>query len=155
MARWGNGPGWTIDQATEVLAALHPTFRENGYALPMHGSVSRDGQGNDLDLIAVPEELCVTPPEEMERLMCDLIGAQPAQQKPKRGLLGTWSRACVLEDGRGIDMEYRLPAPIDRRHEWASSLITLSATTAIISNFSRFQNDLVQTTSTLLQCPLL
>jgi hypothetical protein len=53
MAKWGNGPGWTIDQAMEVLVALHPTFRENGYALAMHGSVSRDGQGNDLDLIAV------------------------------------------------------------------------------------------------------
>jgi hypothetical protein len=125
MAKWGNGPGWTIDQAMKVLTVLHPAFRENGYALAMHGSVSRDGKGNDLDLIAVPEELCMTPPEEMERMMCDLIGAQPAQQEPNRGLLGTWLRACVLEDGRGIDMEYRLPAPIDRRHEWASSLITL------------------------------
>jgi hypothetical protein len=125
MAKWGDGPGWTIDQAMQVLTVLHPAFRENGYALAMHGSVSRDGKGNDLDLVAVPEELCVTPPEEMERMMCDLIGAQPAQQEPNRGLLGTWSRACVLEDGRGIDMEYRLPAPINRRHEWASSLITL------------------------------
>ena len=125
MAKWGDGPGWTIDQAMQVLTVLHPAFRENGYALAVHGSVSRDGKGNDLDLIAVPEELCVTPPEEMERIMCDLIGAQPAQQEPNRGLLGTWSRACVLEDGRGIDMEYRLPAPINRRHEWASSLITL------------------------------
>jgi hypothetical protein len=67
MAKWGDGPGWTIDQAMQVLTVLHPAFRENGYALAMHGSVSRDGKGNDLDLIAVPEELCVTPSEEMER----------------------------------------------------------------------------------------
>ena len=73
MARWGNGPGWTIEQAMQVLTVLHPAFRENGYALAMHGSVSRDGKGNDLDLIAVPEELCVTPPDGMERIMCDLI----------------------------------------------------------------------------------
>ena len=49
MAKWGNGPGWTIDQAMQVLTVLHPAFRENGYALAMHGSVSRDGKGNDLD----------------------------------------------------------------------------------------------------------
>jgi hypothetical protein len=41
---------------------LHPAFRENGYALAIHGSASRDGKGNDLDLIAVPEELCVKLP---------------------------------------------------------------------------------------------
>ena len=148
MAKWGDGPGWTIDQAMQVLTVLHPGFRENGYALAMHGSVSRDGKGNDLDLIAVPEELCMTPPEEMERMMCDLIGAQPAQQEPNRGLLGTWSRACVLEDGRGIDMEYRLPAPIDRRHDGLRRSLRYSETTAITSNFSRSQNDLRQTTST-------
>ena len=67
MAKWGNGPGWTIDQAMQVLTVLHPAFRENGYALAMHGSVSRDGKGNDLDLIAVPEELCVTSPEASAR----------------------------------------------------------------------------------------
>lgn len=125
MAKWGSGPGWTIDQAMEVLAVLHRPFRVNGYALAMHGSVSRDGKGNDLDLIAVPEQLCVTPPEEMERMMCDLIGAHPVQANPIHGLLGAWSRTCVLKDGRGIDMEYRLPGPIDRQHDWASSLITL------------------------------
>lgn len=48
-----------------------------------------------------------------------------AQDEPNHGLLGTWSRACVLQDGRGIDMEYRLPTPVDRRHEWASSLVKL------------------------------
>ena len=66
---------------------LHRAIRENGYALGIHGSVSRDGKGNDLDLIAVPEEFCVTPSEEMDRIMCDLIGAQPVQQEPNRGLL--------------------------------------------------------------------
>jgi hypothetical protein len=55
-------------------------------------------------------------------ILCDLIDADPAQDERNRGLLGTWSRACVLKDGRGI--EYRLPASMDRRHEWASSLIS-------------------------------
>ena len=27
MAKWGNGPGWTIDQAMQVLTVLHPAFR--------------------------------------------------------------------------------------------------------------------------------
>jgi hypothetical protein len=138
----------------EVLAALHPTFRENGYALAMHGSVSREGQGNDLDLIAVPEELCVTPPEEMEHLMCDLIGAQPAQQEANRGLLGTWSRACVLEDGRGIDMEYRLPTPIDHRHEWASSLITLFRDNGYHLEFFSFPERLTGNHFDLIALPL-
>src|SRR5580704_17321642 len=125
MAKWGDGPGWTIDQAMQVLTVLHPAFRENGYALAMHGSVSRDGKGNDLDLIAVPEELCATPPEEMERIMCDLIGATAVQDAPFQGTLGTWTRACVLKDGRGIDMEYRIPGPISERNEWAWSLVSL------------------------------
>jgi hypothetical protein len=125
MAKWSNGPGWTIDQAMEILAVLHPPFRANGYALTMHGSVSRDGKGNDLDLIAIPMELCVTPPEEMERIMCVMIGATAVQDAPFQGTLGTWTRACVLKDGRGIDMEYRLPAPISERNEWAWSLISL------------------------------
>jgi hypothetical protein len=28
MAKWGDGPGWTIDQAMQVLTVLHPAFRE-------------------------------------------------------------------------------------------------------------------------------
>ena len=34
----------------------------------------------------------MTPPEEMERIMCDLIGAQSAQQEPNRGLLNLVAR---------------------------------------------------------------
>ena len=74
MAKWA-----TRGRSIRHDSVLHPAFRENGYALAMHGSVSRDGKGNDLDLMAVPEELCVTPPEEMERERDELDRrAQPA-----------------------------------------------------------------------------
>jgi hypothetical protein len=45
-----------------TLSLLDLRFRENGFAVTLHGSVSLGGKGNDLDLIAVPMELAVTPP---------------------------------------------------------------------------------------------
>jgi hypothetical protein len=81
-----HAPGWTIDQAMQVMSVLTEPFRENGYTLALHGSVARQGTGNDVDLLAVPATPTVTPPEDMERLM---------------------------RDRREIDMQYRLPAPTD------------------------------------------
>jgi hypothetical protein len=68
-------------------------------------------------LLAVPAELAVTPPEKMERLMCELLHATP-DGEPIKGLLRTWSRACILLDGRQIDMQYRLPLSPD----WAGAI---------------------------------
>jgi hypothetical protein len=97
-----------------VMSLLGKPFRDNGYSLALFGSVPEQGRGNDLDLIAVPAELNVTPPETMEQIMCDVLNATPFEE-PRLGLLRTWSRACILEDGRQIDMQYRLPLPPDRR----------------------------------------
>jgi hypothetical protein len=93
----------------QVLSLLAEPFRENGYTLAIHGSVPAQGKGRDLDLIAVPAALAVTQPEIMERLMCELLRASP-DGEPSGGLLGDWSRACILEDGHQIDMQYR---PLD------------------------------------------
>lgn len=90
----------------KILSLLAEPFRENGYTLAIHGSVAAQGKGHDLDLIAVPAALTVTQPETMERLMCELLQASP-DGEPSGGLLGDWSRACILEDGHQIDMEYR------------------------------------------------
>src|SRR6266851_3746929 len=54
------------------MSLLTKPFWENGYSLALYGSVPAQGKGNDLDLLAVPAELVVTPPEKMERLMCEL-----------------------------------------------------------------------------------
>lgn len=112
--KWGapDAPGWTIEQAMRVMSMLEGPFWEHGYTLALSGSVAAHGKGNDLDLLAVPVEPCVTAPEIMERIMCDLLGGAP-DGNPKRGLLRTWSRPCILEDGRQIDMQYRLPLPPD------------------------------------------
>ena len=112
--KWGSpdAPAWTIEEAMQVMSLLGKPFRENGYCLALHGSVPEQGKGNDLDLLAVPADLTATPPEEMEHLMCALLHASPFEE-PRRGLLRTWSRACILEDGRQIDMQYRLPLPLD------------------------------------------
>jgi hypothetical protein len=101
-----------MEQAMQVMSLLAKPFWENGYSLALYGSVPAQGQGNDLDLLAVPADLSVTPPEEMERLMCALLHATPFGE-PRKGLLRTWSRACILEDGRQIDMQYRLLSPLD------------------------------------------
>jgi hypothetical protein len=116
--KWGNNdaPQWTIEQAMQALSQLHQAFLDNGYALALHGSVSRNGAGNDLDLIAVPMELSVPPPEQMEQIMCTLLGATPLPEEPRHGLLRTWARPCILNDGRQIDIEYRRPLPADRQH---------------------------------------
>ena len=110
--KWGSrdAPGWTIEQAMQVMSLLTKPFWENGYSIALYGSVPAQGKGNDLDLLAVPAELAVTPPEKMERLMCELLRATP-DGEPRKGVLRTWSRACILEDGRQIDMQYRLPLP--------------------------------------------
>ena len=94
------------------MSLLAKPFWDNGYSLALYGSVPAQGKGNDLDLLAVPAELTVTPPEEMEQFMCNLLHATPFEE-PRKGLLRTWSRACILEDGRQIDMQYRLPLPLD------------------------------------------
>jgi len=77
--KWGSpdAPGWTIEQAMRVMSLLTKPFWENGYSLALYGSVPAQGKGNDLDLLAVPAELVVTPPEKMERLMCELLRATP------------------------------------------------------------------------------
>ena len=88
-------------------------------------SVLRNGKGNDLDLIAVPMELSVTPPEEMERIMCERLDAKALPEEPKLGLLGSWTRPCILRDGRQIDMEYRFPLPADLRNANIAPILTL------------------------------
>jgi hypothetical protein len=110
--KWGspNAPSWTIEQAMQVMSLLTGPFWDNGYTLAVYGSVPTRGTGNDLDLLAVPAKRAVLPPEKMERIMCELLRATP-DGEPLRGLLRTWSRACILEDGRQIDMQYRLPPP--------------------------------------------
>lgn len=115
--KWGDpdAPRWTIEEAMRTLSLLDMRFRENGYAVTLHGSVSLGGKGNDLDLIAVPMELAVTPPEDMERILCDVLGAMPLPVEPRVGLLRTWARACILADGHQIDIEYRRPAPVDQQ----------------------------------------
>ena len=109
----------------QAISALHKPFRDNGYALTLHGSVLVDGKGNDLDLIAVPMELSVTPPEEMEHIMCELLGARALPEEPRHGILRTWARACILSDGRQVDIEYRRPAPADRQTETISSFVSI------------------------------
>jgi len=110
--KWGSSdaPGWTIEQAMHVMALLIKPFKENGYYIALHGSVSELGKGNDLDLIAVPGDHVMTQPERMERIMCAILGATPFEE-PRSGSLGDWSRPCILEDGRKIDMQYRLLPP--------------------------------------------
>ena len=65
-------------------------------AVTLHGSVSLGGKGNDLDLIAVPMELAVTPPEDMERILCDVLGAAPLRVEPRGGYseLGLGRASC-------------------------------------------------------------
>jgi hypothetical protein len=111
--KWGSpdAPGWTIEQAMQLMALLATPFLDNGYSLALCGSVPARGNGNDLDLLAVPTEVTATPPEEMERLMCKLLGATPFEE-PRTGLLRTWSRAYILGDGRQIDMQYRINPPV-------------------------------------------
>jgi hypothetical protein len=125
--KWGcdDAPQWSIEQAMHTLSLLHEAFRDNGYALTLHGSVSRNGRGNDLDLIAVPMEVAVTPPEQMEQLMCKLLGANPLPDEPRHGLLRTWARACIMEDGRQVDVEYRRPLPADRQTELLSHFLSV------------------------------
>lgn len=107
-------------QAMQLLAK---PFRDKGYRLAVHGSVPEQGKGNDLDLLAIPSELAVPPPEEMEQLMCNLLGAQPVPEDPRvDGLLRTWCRACTLQDGRLIDMEYLRPVAPNLESETVSSL---------------------------------
>ena len=123
--KWGqdDAPQWTISEAMRTLSLLDVRYRENGYALTLHGSVLVSGKGNDLDLIAVPMEVAVTPPEEMERIMCELLDATPVPVEPRLGLLRTWARACTLADGHQIDIEYRRPAPSDRQTSARDPLI--------------------------------
>ena len=104
----------------DVTSALAKPFRSNGYTLALYGSVSQRGNGNDLDLLAVPAELTGTPPEEMEKLMCRLLNAKPVPEEPREGLLRNWCRACILSDGRQIDIEYRRSVPLD----WQGALIS-------------------------------
>ena len=107
----------------QVLRAVEEPFREKGYGIAMHGSVPKQGEGNDLDLVAIPKELAVPPPEEMERVMCKLLDAQPLAEEPRAdGLLRTWCRACILPDGRQIDVEYLRPVPPNLESETVSSL---------------------------------
>lgn len=122
--KWGDpdAPKWTIEGALYALSSVHEAFRKNGYALTMHGSVLVRGQGNDLDLIAVPMEFIVTPPEQMEGVMCELLDAKPVPREPVHGALNTWARACILRDGRQIDIEYRRPAPANEQREMADIL---------------------------------
>ena len=56
--------------------------------------------------------------------MCDLIGAQSAQQEPNRGCLEP-GRAHAYWKLAAESIWSIVPSSIDRRHEWASSLITL------------------------------
>jgi hypothetical protein len=123
--KWGkvDAPQWTIEGAMRALSLLHEAFRDNVYALSLHGSVVVNGRGNDLDLIAVPMELAVTPPEAMEQIMCELLRATPVPGEPKHGLLRTWSRACILDDGHQVDIEYRRPLPADWQSETRDRLI--------------------------------
>jgi hypothetical protein len=125
--KWGNldAPQWTIEQAMQAISLLDKPFRDNGYALTLHGSVLVKGRGNDLDLIAVPMELSVTPPEEMEHIMCEILGASALPEEPRHGLLRTWARPCILSDGRQIDIEYPRPAPADRRTETIAPFISV------------------------------
>ena len=109
--KWGppDAPVWTFQQAMELMDSLAGVFSKHGYLLAVYGSVVARGKGNDLDLIAVPTELPndVTPPEQMDPIMCQIIQAKP-DGGPRKGVLRTWSRAYILEDGRLIDMQYRL-----------------------------------------------
>jgi hypothetical protein len=140
--KWGNSdaPEWTIESAMEALSLLHQAFHKNGYALTLHGSVSRNGTGNDLDLIAVPMELSVSPPEEMEQVMCRLLGATPLPEEPIHGLLRTWARPCILNDGRQIDIEYRRPLPVDRQNEQLLPFITIFSQNGYHLEFCSFPN---------------
>ena len=99
---------WTFDQAIEVMRQLALPFSHHGYFLAILGAVAERGSSkSDLDMIAVPAELSITHPREMERLMCGILDATP-DGEPVQGFLGTWSRACFLRDGRMIDIQYRL-----------------------------------------------
>jgi hypothetical protein len=111
VMKWGprDAPIWTIEQAMQLMSVLADIFSKNGYSLALHGSVPAHGKGNDLDLLAVPAELPkdVTPPEQMDRIMCRVINAKP-DGDPSKGVLRTWSREYIRDDGRLIDMQYRL-----------------------------------------------
>lgn len=75
--RWDqvDAPQWITFEAMRTLSLLDVRYRENGYALALHGSVLLSGKDNDLDLIAVPMEVAVTPPAEMGSIMCELLDA--------------------------------------------------------------------------------
>lgn len=71
--------------------------KEDGPHLTLHGSVLVDGKGNDLYLMAVPMELSVTPPEEMEHITYELLDAIAVPDEPIQGLLRNLSPSCILE----------------------------------------------------------
>jgi len=113
--KWGppDAPRWTIAQAMQVMQDLAEPFRDRGYRIAMHGSVPKQGDGDDLDLVAIPNELAVPPPAEMEKVMHRLLDAQPYGDAREEGLLRTWCRGYILPDGHKIDMEYLLPVQPD------------------------------------------
>lgn len=45
---------WTLKEAWQLFVKLQPEARRCGYLLSIFGSVIERGEGNDLDLVAVP-----------------------------------------------------------------------------------------------------
>lgn len=66
-----------------ILPAIRKAARRHGYAVGMHGSLSRD-----FDLIAVPWQDIVSPPDVLVVAICDAVCGQVSA----RGDGGTWPR---------------------------------------------------------------
>jgi hypothetical protein len=91
----------TLQQGLDEVRRITPHFQDAGWILGVYGSVIMRGEGNDIDLIAVP---VVYYPESPATLMSRLYNIY---SDPYRGILETEAWSFTHHNGVQIDIQFR------------------------------------------------
>jgi hypothetical protein len=102
-------PGWTLEEAQRLYRRLAPICHRSGYLLALCGLTLAEGQGQDLDLIAVPWRFN-TSARECAEAICSGLGAE-TYGEPYYGSMGTSAYFIRLKDGRLLDIQFREEGP--------------------------------------------
>lgn len=62
-------PRWTFEEARPLLAALNDTVGPHGHGAMLYGSVLREGEGRDLDVMILPHRLDAAPMKSIGELL--------------------------------------------------------------------------------------